>query len=163
MIWWVATPPLTSGVSDAVTTGARGGIAATVAGSAAGAVDAGAGAVAAVFAGTEVAAGAAAGVTAPVISRTTWAARSASRRLRSSETLSVAVCRDFRACLGWALGLAVSLCGAASSDAWASARYGCMTKAIDAANASEAPIWRPLRTIGAREGMGIMATRLGFE
>src|SRR5689334_22815148 len=101
MTWGVATPPPTSGVNDAVTTGARGGIAATVGGSADGAVAVGAGAVAAaVFAGAGVLAGAAADVEAPVISRTTWAARSDSRRLRSSETLSVGVCRDFRACLG---------------------------------------------------------------
>ena len=52
-----------------------------------------------------------------VIARTAWAARSDSRRLRSSETLSVGVCRDaaFLAGAG-GLGLAGTLVGVAHLD-----------------------------------------------
>src|SRR5258708_4814856 len=106
------------GVSEADTIGLRGGIAATVGGSepavflvSAGNVTANAAAAAAGgnavgcagapnagFCGRTAAvtllAGVAAGAGAAVISRTSPAARTASRRLRSSETLSVGDVRD---------------------------------------------------------------------
>jgi hypothetical protein len=125
----------TSGVKEAVTIAGRCGMAATVGGSSrtvaacgtgvAGATTGTAGALSAAAVGAEGAAVVvAAGVAVPVISRTTCVARSASRRLRSSATMSVAVCLwafFAAACLAWGFGFAWAAAGSTSDD-WANTR-----------------------------------------
>src|SRR5262245_2408046 len=129
MVGAVAGAPM-SGVSEALVIGARGGMAATVGGSepaplaSAGVTPAGlvwadltskdgAGGWAAEATGgaatDAAAAGAVVGAGAAVISRTSWAARSASRRLRSSDTVSLGCWRDaFLTFAGFGLGCALA-------------------------------------------------------
>src|SRR5882757_7803781 len=174
------------GVNEADTIGVRGGIAATVGGSepaaflaspggaAAIAAAAAAGGTAACGAGVPAAGfcGAAAGLLADmvvdagvaVMSRTMPAARSASRRLRSSETLSVGDVRD--AFLAVALvfcGLGCALGGGwlSPSIAWASRRLGCSAKASAAASASDALARRQIDKVDAWPREGVIAARSG--
>src|SRR6202163_1900597 len=131
--------PTPASVSEALTIGARGGMAATVGGS-----ESTADLVSAALASTALLSGISAGVAASgaamagdeFIARTACAARSDSRRLRSSETLSVAVCRDAAFLAGaCGLGLVGTLSG---SLIWtcASTSEGWKEKASDAASAS---------------------------
>src|SRR5918993_564595 len=133
-------PRSTPGVSAALAIGARGGTAATVGGMES------TGATVASFTAGTMAAGA-------LIERTTEAARSASRRLRSSETLSVAVVRDAFLAGGGALGLVWTRSG---SLIWtcASSSEGWNVKASDATSATDEPARRHADgRVGANEGV----------
>src|SRR5829696_183140 len=140
-------PRSTPGVSAALAIGALGGMAATVGGRES------TGVTAASFTAGAMAAGA-------LIERTTEAARSASRRLRSSETLSVAVVRDgFLAGGGGALGLVWTRSG---SLIWtcASSSEGWNVKASDATSATDEPARRHADgRVCANEG--VIAARSG--
>jgi hypothetical protein len=100
---------------------------------------------------------------AAVIARTARSARSASRRLRSSETLSVGLWRD-TAFLAGTCG--VSLGGALSGSLiWtcASNSEGWSVKASDAASASDEPTRRQAGALDARANDGLIAARsLGY-
>src|SRR6266851_666088 len=152
-------PPPTSAVSDALTIGARGGMAACVGGIRS---MAGLSSIALASIGRLspcVAAGAAAGADA-FIARTACAARSDSRRLRSSETLSVAVCRD-TAFLAGAGGRALGGGALSGSLIWtcASNSEGWNAKASDAASASDQPTRRQAGALDARANDRLIAAR----
>src|SRR5580704_2879528 len=150
---WPAPP---SAVSDALTIGARGGMAACVGGIRS---TAGLSSIALASTGRPSpcgAAGAAMGGGA-VIARTACSARSASRRLRSSETLSVGLWRDtafLAGTSGAALGGALS-----GSLIWtcASTSEGCTAKASDAASASDEPARRQANGLGAQANDRLIA------
>src|SRR5580704_9402266 len=150
---WPAPP---SAVSDALTIGARGGMAACVGGIRS---TAGLSSIALASTGRPSpcgAAGAAMGGGA-VIARTACSARSASRRLRSSETLSVGLWRDtafLAGTCGAALGGALS-----GSLIWtcASTSEGCTAKASDAASASDEPARRQANGLGAQANDRLIA------
>jgi hypothetical protein len=173
------------GVSEAETMGRRGGIAATVGGSdampfLASAADVTA-SVAAAAAGGKVdcapiagaggddaavvlTAGAAVEAGAVVISRTTPAARSASRRLRSSETLSVGEARDVFLAAGLVfcgLGCALGGCWVSLSIVCASTRVGCNAKASEAASARVALARRHIVGFETLARKGVIAARSG--
>src|SRR5260221_5274184 len=151
------------GVNEAETIGGRAGMAATVGGSEPGAAAIAAAAVASGTTGcctgargpgvcgsaaaVVLIAGVAVGAGVTVISRTTPAARSASRRLRSSETLSVGEVREAFLADGLGFcGLGCTLGGGwlSPSIAWASRRVGWNAKASEAASATEAPAPRQI-------------------
>jgi hypothetical protein len=145
-------------VSDALTIGARGGMAASVGG-----IRSTAGLSSIDLASTGrllpcMTAGAAMGDDA-VIARTACSARSASRRLRSSETLSVGLWRD-TAFLAGACG-AILGAGRSGSLIWtcASSSEGWSAKASDTASASDEPARRQAGALDAEANDGLIAAR----
>src|SRR5229473_1340182 len=155
----VGWPAPTSEVSDALTIGARGGMAAVVGGIRS---TAGLSSIALASIGRPspcVAAGAAAGADA-FIARTACAARSDSRRLRSSETLSVGLWRD-TAFLAGAGGRALGGGALSGSLIWtcASNSEGWNAKASDAASASDQPTRRQAGALDARANDRLIAAR----
>src|SRR5882762_1743032 len=161
----VAWPAPTS-VREALTIGGRGGMAATVGGSES-TMDLVSTALAStVLLSACIIAGVASGEAMAgdeFIARTACAVRSNSRRLRSSETLSVAVCRDAAFLAGaCGLGLAGTLSG---SLIWtcASNSEGWKAKASDAASASDEPRRRQAGGLDAKANDGLIAVRsLGY-
>src|SRR5471032_2118346 len=157
-----------SGVSEAVTIGARCGMAATVGGSdpisLAGGGTLGSTTGAAACTGSGVtAAGPPGAAGAAVMARTSCSARSASRRLRSSDTVSLAMCRlFFFAATGFALGFGSTWTGALVSSAWASTSVGLRAKASDAASAKTVPARRQTGVMLTDEAIvSVIATRWG--
>src|SRR6266567_197224 len=151
-------PPPTSEVSDALTIGARGGMAACVGG-----IRSTAGLSSIDLASTGrllpcMTAGAAMGDDA-VIARTACSARSASRRLRSSETLSVGLWRD-TAFLAGVCGATLGA-GRSGSLIWtcASSSEGWNAKASDAASASDEPARRQAGALDAEANDRLIAAR----
>jgi hypothetical protein len=139
--------------------GARVGIAATVGGRESTGVAAASFTAGAMAEGAVSAAAGAARPAGGLSERTTEAARSASRRLRSSETLSVAVVRDAFLAGAGALGLVWTRSG---SLIWtcASSSEGWNVKASDAISATDEPARRHAEgRVCANEG--VIAARSG--
>src|SRR5882757_7835976 len=151
-------PAPTSAVSDALTIGARGGMAASVGGirSTAGLSSIDLASTGRLLPG--MTAGAAMGDDA-VIARTACSARSASRRLRSSETLSVGLWRDTAFLAG--AGGAILGAGRSGSLIWtcASSSEGWSAKASDTASASDEPARRQAGALDAEANDGLIAAR----